>query len=523
MMPARRPVLLAAAVGIVLSGVVTLVMLWPALGSGYLLYRDFITVPDPALGPRTWGMTGSAPRAVPLDAVMALADPVVPTWLQQKLILFGSLWGAGSGVAVLLRNRGVLAAAVGGVVATWSPFAAERLLLGQAPTLLAWSALPWLVLASRYSGWAGIRVPLLLVAALPAALTPSGGLTAAAAVVVLSLLWRRSRAESTVLAAIGLGWCLPWVIAALGGRTDAGVSEGAAAFRVEVAGPAEVLDVFTGGGVWAEGARLASRDGRAAGSAMLVLLVMAAVGLTAVAGARRRVLAIGLFLPPIVALGLASPLGLPIFAAAQAVPGVALFRDTHRLLALSAFVLSLLVPLGAVAVLDQLGRRIPRGAALPLTAMGVFCVSTALVVLAAPDIPRRLQGAYRPVEFPKDWHRAVRAAGEGPVLVLPWQPMRQVPWNGDRPFLDPLSLALPGDVVAASDLVVQRGSERYQVGSSDPLPAAQWAAGRVDLATLRSQGIAIVMEWRGSPGAAPRTDGLRLLTRTSSLSVWRVP
>jgi hypothetical protein len=378
-------------------------------------------------------------------------------------------------------------------------------------------------LASRYGGPAWVRVLLLLVAALPAALTPSGGLTAAVAVVVLSLLMRRSRAESTALAALGLGWCLPWVIPALGGRTDAGVSEGAAAFRVEVAGLADVLDVLTGGGVWAEGARLASRDGVVAGAAMLFLLVLAAAGLTSVAGARRRALAIGLLLPPIGALALASPLGLSVFAAAQAVPGVALFRDTHRLLALSAFALSLLVPLGVIALLDQLGRRIPRGTALPLTAVGILCAATALAVLAAPDIPRRLQAAYRPVQFPSDWNAAVRAAGEGRVLVLPWQPMRQVPWNGDRPFLDPLPLALHGEVVAASDLVVQRGGERHQVGSSDPVAAAQWATGRVDLATLRNLGISTVVEWRGTPGAAPRLNDLRLLASTSSLTVWRVP
>lgn len=526
-MPARRPSQVAAAVGILLSGLVTLVMLAPALGPGFLLYRDFVTVPDPVLGARTWGFAGAAPRAVPLDAVMALVDPAVPTWLQQKLILCGALWLFGSGTAMLLRHRGVMVSALAAVVGTWSPFAAERLLLGQAPTLLAWSVLPWLLAASLHGGSTRRRVVLVVLAALPAMLTPTGGLTAAAAGVTLSLALRRSARETWVLAGVGLAWCLPWLVPALGGRADAGVSAGAKAFRVEVNGLGDVVDVLTGGGVWAGGARLASRGEGTTVAAMVLLLVLAGVGLTQFSGRRRRLLLFGLVGPPLVALLLASPPGLAVLGAAQSVPGVALFRDTHRLLALSSFLLAVLVPVGVAWV----GRRVAEGlhrrargvlgSALSGTALaGVALAGVALAALAAPDAPTRLHNVYRPVDFPPSWQDVVAAAGNERTLVLPWQPLRQVPWNGDRPFLDPLPLALRGDVVSAADLVVERDGELLAVGSADPPESALWSTGHVDVAILRGLGITRVVEWRQPPGAELDIRGLRLLSESLQFRVW---
>ncbi len=519
--------------GIAVSALVTLVMVWPALGGGYLLYRDFITVPDPVLDARTWGFDDSAPRAVPLNAVMALLDPLVPTWLQQKAILVGSLWLAGAGVALLLRRRGVLVAALGALMATWSPFAAERLLLGQAPTLLAWSALPWLVLASQVSRSPRVRVFAVTFSALPAALTPSGGVTAAAAAVLLTWLARRRVAEVLTVAALGVLWCLPWLVPAVGGRADAGVSQGAAAFRIEVDGPAGLLDVLTGGGVWASAARLESRETLLTLGAMVLLLMLAGLGLARPDTPRRGLLALSLVAPPAVAVFLASPVGLPAFTAAQSVPGVALFRDTHRLLAVSAFALALLVPLGTALVVARARELLSRASGDPgggptfkraqaAVAVGLACVVAATAILAAPDMPARLHAAYRPVGFPPDWQHAVEAVGESAALVLPWQPLRQVAWNDNRPFLDPLPLALRGEVVTAADLTVQRHEETYRVGASDPAARAEWTEGRVDVTALRELGIDVVVEWLGTPGPLLDTQQLRLIFNGTSLRVWSV-
>jgi hypothetical protein len=509
-------------------------MVWPALGGGYLLYRDFITVPDPALDARTWGFNGTAPRAVPLNAVMALLDPVVPTWLQQKAILVGSLWVAGAGVALLLRRRGVLVAALGALLATWSPFAAERLLLGQAPTLLAWSVLPWLVLASQVSRSPRVRVFALALAALPAALTPSGGVTAAAAAVVLTWLAGRRVVEVLTVAGLGVLWCLPWLVPALAGRADAGVSDGAAAFRIEANGVAGLLDVLTGGGAWATAARLESRERLLTLGALALLLLLASLGLARPINPRRRLMGLFLLAPPAVAVFLASPVGLRAFAAAQSIPGVALFRDTHRLLAVSAFALVLLVPLGTALVVERArellsgvsgrasGGRPTSERAQAAVAVGLTCVVAATAVLAAPDVPARLHAAYRPVAFPPDWRRAVGAVGGSGALVLPWQPLRQVAWNDDRPFLDPLPLALRGDVVSAADLTVQRSGETFRVGASDPAASANWVEGRLNVTDLRGLGVDVVVEWLGTPGRPVDTQQLRLIFAGTSLRVWSV-
>ena len=97
MMPARRPAALATVAGTCVTVVLTAVLVWPALGRGQLLYRDFVSVPDPSVTARTLGLDGPAPRAVPLDLVIALLDPVVPSGLQQQLILSRRCSSPGSG------------------------------------------------------------------------------------------------------------------------------------------------------------------------------------------------------------------------------------------------------------------------------------------------------------------------------------------------------------------------------------------------------------------------------------------
>ena len=89
-----------------LAAVVALVVCWRSLGRGLYLYRDFVTVPDPALNAAAWGGGGQAPRSVPLDAVVAALAPVVPPGTQQQVMLVASVFLAGLGTAVLLRRHG---------------------------------------------------------------------------------------------------------------------------------------------------------------------------------------------------------------------------------------------------------------------------------------------------------------------------------------------------------------------------------------------------------------------------------
>ncbi len=516
---ARRlaPVVAGTAITILFTGV----LLGGSLGVGQLLYRDFVSVPEPSLTARTWGFDDVAPRAVPLDAVTALLAAVVPTWVQQQVMLVATLLLAGVGTAVLLRGRGTVAAAVGAGIASWSPYAAERLLLGQPPTLLAWSMIPWIVLAGRSGRSLRARLGWTALAALPAALTPFGGVLAAVAALGAAFTRRAPVREHVALAGVAGIWCLPWLVPALGGRIDAGDGDGAAAFAVALDGPGvvlDVLDVLGGGGVWAVGAALGSREQVWALVATVGLLVLALAGLSGVAARDRIALAALAFGLPTVVIALATPPGLAVWGWAQSVPGVALFRDTHRLLGLSWFAVAILAGLGAAAVSRWL-----RSAVHPAASTGLVLVVFAACVLSSPDAPGRLRAAYDPVSFPASFEEAVRAAGDERTLVLPWQPMRRVPWAGDQPFLDPTALALTGPVVVARDLVVQRDGLTIRVGSADPPEAEAWTRGAVDPTALHRLGIGRVIVWQGTPGTGfvPQ-PGLEEVFRSPEFEVWRV-
>lgn len=507
-----------------LGGCVTLAMtvllLAPAFGPGHLLHRDFITVPSPSLTSRTWGWDGSPPRAVPLDAVTALLAPVLPTGMQQQIMLAASLVLSGCGVAWLLRRRGSAEVVVGAALATWSPYAAERLLLGQPPTLLAWSVLPWVLVAVRAKtrGWRWVGVVVL--AALPATLTPFGGLTVASFAILAAWHMGRPSADLMRLAVSALLWCLPWLVPAIRGSHGAGDPDGARAFGVSVTGVDELVDILGGGGVWAAAADLPSRAGWPALTASGVLVMLAGLGVAAL-GHHRVPAMTALLGPPALVAALATAPGLALVTAAQSVPGVALFRDTHRVLGLSAFALSLLAPVGLGRLIrSPMGKG---GALSVLAASGAAVGGVALAVLAASDAPRLLHQAYTRVTFVPSWESVVDTVGDGHALVLPWQPLRQTSWARGQVFLDPLPLALRGPSTSARDLTVRRGEAELVVGQADPAEASDWRNGQVDAASLARLGITHVVQWRDTPGVALQpTDGLLPVLTTREFQVWHV-
>jgi hypothetical protein len=543
-LPGRRTAA-AVAVGFGVTAAATAAQLWPSLGRGQLLYRDFVSVPSPVLNPRALGLDGYAPRAVPLDAVTAVLSAVVPSGVQQQVMLLATLLLAGTGVSWLLRRHGPVATGVAAASATWSVYAAERLLLGQPPTLLAWSVLPWVVVVARRraTGWRWL-VGMVLVA-IPAALTPFGGVTVLAAGLCASWLYSRSSRDLALLAGAGLLWCTPWLVPALLGATEAGEGPGFGAFRVEAHGLSGLVDVVTGGGAWSTAARLQSRGEPGALAAALALFALALVGWRGL-GSRRRTgfAAAALLAPPVVALALATPAGQAVFSRLQWVPALALFRDTHRLLLASSMTICVLAGLGAARVASRLSRPwtpASADAAPPLsqrravgsgsvlaslaTRLAVGVTGVGLVLLAAPDASARLGTAYRPTTMPHGWPEVVAAVGEGRALLLPWQPMRQVAWAGPQPFLEVVPLAVPRTTVAARRLTVVRDGQVWVVGPDEPAEAAAWARGDpLDAAALRRAGIDRVVEWLGTPGPLPSAHrGLRLLLTTPEFLVWGVP
>jgi len=208
-----------------------LLALGPGLARGFLLSYDMVFVPRMPFSAALIGLTGGPPRAVPSDAVVAVASLLMPADILQKLILLLIFVLACSGAAALLargwtaaasraadsaRAGSAEAAARGGAVArggaaargeaagdsapllarlaagvcyAWNPYVAERLLIGQWALLLGYAALPWVVRLlctgrgrTRPTRLLGVLVPaavggfaamaVTVVAAVPAALRP---------------------------------------------------------------------------------------------------------------------------------------------------------------------------------------------------------------------------------------------------------------------------------------------------------------------------------------------------------------
>jgi hypothetical protein len=525
--PARWPArVLAAAVALLVAG--------PALGPGFVLLRDMVFVPRQDLDLDALGLSGALPRAVPVDAAMALVTAVVPGDLVQKAVLLATVYAAVLGAARLVpgaAGRSGVGAALPGLVAGlvygWSPYLAERLLMGHWTLLLAWAALPWIARATLRlrEGQPG-AVPRLLLALAPAALSPTGALLAAG--VVAALAGRRR-----VLAGLGLvlALALPWLVAGAlapggGGSDPAGVP----AFALRSEGWAGSLVAALGtGGVWNAGAVPPSRTSAFVPLVTLLLLALAVVGWLRVT--RTRVLyrdkAHALWgLLPLGAAGLllACAGTVPVLAdllevVVREVPGGGLLRDGQKWLAWFALPLAVGAGLGA----RELARR---AAAAGGTGLGAVVAGLALLlpVVAVPDLAWGVGGRLQPVAYPSDW-QAVRdlvAASEEPgdVLVLPFGAYRAFGWNGGRPQLDPAPRWLPRPAVVDDDLVVSGRT----VQGEDPR-AREVGAVVEDPGAMARQGVGWVLVEKGTPGRqVPAAVGrLPLAYDGPDLELHRVP
>ncbi|HLS45239.1 MAG TPA: hypothetical protein VK045_07375 [Ornithinicoccus sp.] len=524
--------------GLLVTLLATVLLLGGAVGAGpwdgVYLYRDFVTVPDPVLGANTLGGDG-APRAVPLDAVVSLLSTVLPAGLVARLLLVAPLLLVGSGMTALLRRHGPVATAVGAGLAVVNPYVAERLLLGQAPSLLGYAMIPWLVLAVRADRPLVARMGLVLIAAAPAAVTPVGAVMAGVTVLVVSLTLgpRSTSADATrpvphrmgeaigLLAPVAL-LSLPWLLAALAHPTAGAVPDGADAFAVAADGPwGTVGSVVTLGGVWASGAWPESRMHPGVLAVQLVLVLGAAGawwwlrrgGRQRPDGwgpGRRRFLdlaAAGYVTVVAGVLLLAGPL-LPLWRELQQVPGLALARDTHRWLGWAALAVAVLLALGAARLTAPVRGEASQGrTARGAVTVGVVVGALALGTLTVPDVPGRLARDLRPVAMPAEWRTVVELVNDGSdgaVLLLPWQPFRQVDWVGPVQFLDPLPRALEAEALHSRTLVVHRDGKTWEVGGEGDTGLTGLGRGAsLSADALRQRGIGQVVVWRGSPGESP--------------------
>lgn len=510
-MPAERPAAPAAttrrsrwlaAVPAAWALVLSLLLLGPALGWGYVLTYDMVWVPQLDLRSDILGLGSALPRAVPSDAVVAVLDGVVPAVLLQKLVLVGALAGAGAGAAALVVQRSLAARLVAVTIAVWNPFVVERLLIGHWPLLVGYAVLPWLAVALRGTGPHSrlpTRVPLLL---LLGSLSASAGL--ATAVVALATGLRRGDPRRTLVL---LGWLLvanaPWVVAGLVQPSSAtsdpvGAELFATAGEGLLPGPLAALSL---GGIWNADVVPTSRTGWAGVVLTTLLVVAAGAGVARLARGRARVTGLaGLVACWVVGYGLAvlswtAPGALGWLAGN--VPGGGLLRDGSRLLGLTV---PLVVVLVAVAV-DGLLERLPDRTSRVLVGGVLALVPVSLMPDAVWGVAGRLDAVSYPAAY-DDARDAVSGAPPGDAVSLPFVSYRAPVWNGGRRVLDPLG-RYPDRPVVVNDELVVSGT---RIAGEDPRAGevrAALDAGTPEerAAALRAAGVsaAVVEQLEGYP------------------------
>ncbi len=527
----------ARAVPIVYSLGLTVLILGPLLGPGYLLIRDAVSTPRSYVTDSALGLTDAAARAVPQDWLVAVLSSVVDGGLVVKAILFAALWLAGWGaarmVAVLLPGAGLGPQLVASTVMLWNPYVAERLLQGHWSLLTGYAALPWIVCAGvairrgRAGGW-----PALTLGLAAAALTPTGALLAtvlAAALLVRpcgSWDYHKGARAACCLLLLFVAASAPWLVATAlsdGGGTSDPAGVAAFASRAEP-GLGTIGSVAGLGGIWNATAVPGSRTSLWALAGTVLLLAVVACGLPALWRRRRS--------PVIVALAVlaASAVLLPALGATGwglavgewavvHVPGAGLLRDTQKWVALAAP----LYALAAAAGVRALASRVSLPAAVPVAAV-------VAVVLALPDLVWGVGGALKPVQYPSAWQRVAHhlelSKEAGDVAVLPAGMFRRFPYSGDAPVLDPAPRMLPVDVLQTGQLVVGRaaavGGEGARATRVEQLLLA--GAGAED---LNAEQVRWVLVERTTPG--PRGDSQRTLDQLEpvfgdeELALYRVP
>ncbi|PZF93949.1 hypothetical protein [Micromonospora deserti] len=508
------------------AAAVAAVVLAPLAGPGYALRYDMVFVPRQALSWEAIAPASALPRAVPQDAVVALASQLVPGWALQRLVLVAILYLAALGAARLVPTERVGVRVVAALGYAWTPYLAERLLIGQWGLLVAYAALPWLVGAALgvRAGRPGALRRLLLAAA-ACAITPTGGLLALVAVAVL-LPGRYPRAARSTSVALGLTVLLnaPWVVAGLlssgTGRSD---PAGVAAFAARAENWAGPLVALAGtGGIWNGQTTPASRGGSLVPMATAVLLAVAGYGVpllrrrwpAALAG-RFGLLAAGSWLAAAVGVlpGGADLLGWLV----ATVPGAGLVRDGQKLLVPYALALAVTGALGAERLADRLAARYD-------TATGrVLLAGAALLpVVLLPDLAYGGAGRLRPVDWPADWATVARvtAARPGEVVSLPFQEYQRYAWNHGQVVIDPAPryLAVP---VLIDDTLRVGG---LAVAGEDPRAARvrEVLARRAPLAATGARWV--LVQRAAGPSPDPATlAGLRVVHAGAELTLYENP
>lgn len=509
----------------------SILVLGPLLGPGYLLLRDAVSTPRSYFTDSALGTTDAAARAVPQDAVVAALSTVFDGGIVVKAILLLALWMAGWGAAqmsrTLLPAAGTPALLTASTVAVWNPYVAERLLQGHWSLLVGYAALPWTVVAAatfrRTGRWAWLAVCLAA-----AGLTPTGAILVAVTALVCGSAVRAHAVSAgryyALTGSLVLLASAPWLLATIvsGGGTTGTDPAGVAAFAARAEPGLGTFGSLAGlGGIWNSDAVPVTRSSLFA--VMGTVLLLAVVGLGVVPLWRRRknpiitalaiLAAVSVLGPALAATGLGLRLG---EWAAVEVPGAGLLRDAQKWVALAMpfYVLA------AAAGVMWAGVKL-RNTWVPAVAV------TAAVVIALPDLVWGVGGQLKPVDYPSSWS-AVAAeldGAGGDVAVLPAGMFRLFPYSGDSPVLDPAPRMLPLDVLQTGELLVAGGSVRGEGTRAEAVEQILLAGGSPT--ELHDLGVGWILVERTSPGevgdSAVTLSQLRTVFEDDELALYAVP
>jgi hypothetical protein len=522
-----------------------LLALGPGLAPGYLLSYDMVFVPRMPFSAALIGLTGGPPRAVPSDAVVAVASLLLPADILQKLILLLIFVMACSGAAALL-DRGwpggapLLARLAAGVCYAWNPYLAERLLIGQWALLLGYAGLPW-VLRLLCTAPGRTRPARLLCVMLPAAIGGFAAMGITVLAAVPAALCRREPGRERARRLATVAGCtavlsLPWLIPAfaVAVHTD---PRGVDAFAARADTPFGRLgSLVMLSGIW--NAQTVPRGYGGGGSVVWLLVVAAALcGYVLLARVRRVAPGLGIAALAglvIAAIGVTSPGRAALRDLVADWPGFATARDGQQFVAPLA--LAEAIGLGALAAWIVTGAQ--RQAGRATAALAAMAVLAPVVLL--PGMAWGLAGRLRPVAYPADWLRAREVIdgdpARGTVLLLPWAAYRRYPWNGGEAVYDPWSRLLGRAVISNDGLQV--GSMTLDQESADSIRLNRILTSPGPLTgPLRAAGVLYVVvdagPLLGRPGHAPgpgqdlaaraRLPGARVVMAGPDLVVFRLP
>jgi hypothetical protein len=505
-----------------LPGVCTalaLTVLAPLLGRGFVLSYDMVFAPRQSLLPDGIGVGSALPRAVPSDAVVALATWLVPGDILQKIVLAAALFAAALGAGRLVPTESTWTRVVAATGYGWTAWVAERLFIGHWQLLLAYACLPWIAAAGLdLRSNEPKSLARLVVASAPAMLTPPGGLLAAVLAVVCGGA-RRAWLTAGAMVLLNAPWWLPALLRP-GGALSTPDGVGAFAARAESWGT-PVTSLLGLGGIWNAEVAPASRSNPLVPLLTLATVAAALLGLRELARhigapAARSLVLLGAF-GVLLAAFPSFPAGADLLRwLTERLPGAGLLRDSQRFVAWWALPLALGFALAVERAAGYLRTTAARRAAL------AAAVLFPLAVL--PDLAWAGWGRLAAVDYPADWARVRAILQEddrpGDVLALPLSSFRRFGWNGRRTQLDPAPRVLPRPTVVDDTLIVGGRA----IPGEDPRAAAvrQTIA---DGGDLRRLGIGWLLVERGTPGRieARVLAGAEPAFRGEWLELYRLP